>query len=901
MAETSATGIDGSRTVRTTCPYCGVGCGVLATVAADGAVSVRGDAEHPANRGRLCSKGSALAETLVPDGRLLHPEVDGRRASWEEAIRAVAGRLSDTIAKHGPESVAFYVSGQLLTEDYYVANKLMKGFIGAANIDTNSRLCMASSVAGHKRGFGADAVPVTYEDLELADLVVLVGSNLAWCHPVLNQRLLAAREAHGTKIVVVDPRRTASADNADLHLPIRPGRDATLFNGLLAHLAEEGRTDIDFVAGHTAGVEAALQAAGRDAGSIERTAELCGLATEDVRRFFESFAATRKVVTVYSQGVNQSSQGTDTVNAILNAHFLTGRIGQPGMGPFSVTGQPNAMGGREVGGLANMLAAHMGFEAEEVARVGRFWGSDRVAGKPGLKAVDLFRAIEEGKVRAVWIMATNPAVSMPDANRARRALAKCETVIVSDCIADTDSGRFAHIRLPATGWSEKDGTVTNSDRTISRQRPFRAPSGEARHDWWIITRVARAMGFSAAFPYEAPADIFREHAALSAFENDGVRAFDIGARAIIGQAEYEALEPFAWPHRAGGQPQRRLFKTARFVTADGRARFVPVTTRPLPRAAGGEFPLLLNSGRQRDQWHTMTRTGLSPRLSAHAPEPCLDVHPETAALNGLSDGGLARVVTPAGTALARVRFTEAQQRGELFLPMHWTDRFTGSCVIGRLMDDAAIDPVSGQPDLKRMPARVEPYEVRWAGFLILRHPVEPAHGGYWSRRAVDGGHLVEMAGEGAVPSLDELAVWLPGFSAGGAMVDYMDAARGVLRRAWMTADRLEACLFLSAGVGVTSRLPSRNWLAELLSVERLDATARRALLSGRPPGPQSDDGRTVCSCFGVGINRIVACIRDRGAMSVEAIGQALKAGTNCGSCVPEIKEILADAQRSDVA
>ncbi|WP_207462513.1 nitrate reductase [Azospirillum sp. SYSU D00513] len=886
----------GGRTVRTTCPYCGVGCGVLATVAADGAVSVRGDAEHPANLGRLCSKGSALAETLGPEGRLLHPEVDGRSTGWDEAIRAAADRLSATIAKHGPDSVAFYVSGQLLTEDYYVANKLMKGFIGSANIDTNSRLCMASSVAGHKRGFGADAVPVTYEDLELADMVVLVGSNLAWCHPVLNQRLLAAREARGTKIVTVDPRRTASADNADLHLPVRPGRDATLFNGLLAYLAEQGRTDIEFVGRHTAGIEAALQAAGADAGSIERTAELCGLPAEDVRRFFESFAATRRVITVYSQGVNQSSQGTDTVNAILNVHFLTGRIGRPGMGPFSVTGQPNAMGGREVGGLANTLAAHMGFGPAEVDRVGRFWGSGRVAGKPGLKAVDLFRAIGEGKVRAVWIMATNPAVSMPDANRARRALAKCETVIVSDCIAGTDSGRFAHIRLPATGWSEKDGTVTNSDRTISRQRPFRAPSGEARHDWWIITQVARAMGFGAAFPYETPADVFREHAALSAFENDGTRAFDIGARTAITEAEYEALEPAPWPHRAGGQPTRRLFETGRFASADGLARFVPVTTCVLPRRRDETFPLLLNSGRLRDQWHTMTRTGLSARLMAHAPEPCLDVHPDTAAENGLTNGGLARVVTPAGTALARVRLTDAQHRGELFLPMHWTDRFTGSCVIGRLIDDEAVDPVSGQPDLKRMPARVEPYGVGWTGFLIVRHPVEPAHEGYWSRRTVPGGQLIELAGEGEMPSLDDLAGWLPGLNAAGAVVDYSDAARGVLRRAWMTADRLEACLFLSAGGG----LPGRDWLVGLLSADTLDAGARRALLSGRAPVPVPDEGRTVCSCFGVGINRIAACVRD-GAASVEAVGQALKAGTNCGSCIPEIKEILAHAQRSDVA
>ena len=864
---------------------------MLATVADDGSVAVRGDPDHPANRGRLCSKGSNLADTLVEDGRLLHPEVDGRRVGWEEAIGAVAARLSDTIARHGPDSVALYVSGQLLTEDYYVANKLVKGFLGTANIDTNSRLCMASSVAGHKRGFGADAVPVTYEDLELADLIVLVGSNLVWCHPILHQRVLAARQARGTRIIVVDPRRAAVADGADRHLPIRPGTDAALFNGLLVHLANGGTLDARFVAEHTSGLGKALEAARIDAPSLEHVAAFCGLPAEEVAAFYAEFATTRRVVTVYSQGVNQSSQGTDTVNAILNVHFLTGRIGEPGMGPFSVTGQPNAMGGREVGGLANQLAAHMGFEPESVDRVRRFWNAPNMVSGPGLKAVDLFRAVEEGKVRAVWVMATNPAVSMPDAARVRRALATCETVIVSDCIADTDTGRFAHIRLPAAGWSEKDGTVTNSDRTISRQRAFRPLGGEARPDWWILTQVARSMGFAEAFPFESPADVFREHAALSAFENNGTRAFDIGALAGISDAEFETLTPAPWPRRVGEEPTRRLYTDGCFFTEDGRARFVPVTSRPLPRSltAGS---LILNTGRLRDQWHTMTRTGLSPRLSSHAPEPCLDVHPRDAEARRLTDGGLARLASPVGTALARVRVTEAQRPGEVFLPMHWTDRFTGSCVVGRLIDDTAVDPLSGQPDLKRMPVTVEPYAAAWTGFLIARTSVEPGHGGYWSHRAVPGGHLIELAGDGALPAPEALDV---GFV--GATVDYSDEARGILRRAWLTHDRLEACLFLSASGG----LPSRSWLVDLLSAEALDASARRALLSGRSPVPAVDEGRTVCSCFGVGINRLVAAIQSQHLTTVQEVGQALRAGTNCGSCIPEIKEIIADAQRCDVA
>ncbi|CAO3362922.1 molybdopterin-dependent oxidoreductase [Azospirillum palustre] len=881
------------REVKTTCPYCGVGCGVIATVAADGAVAVRGDSDHPANRGRLCSKGSALADTLVPDGRLLHPEIGDRRVSWDEALDEVARRFSDTIAKHGPDSVAFYVSGQLLTEDYYVANKLMKGFIGSANIDTNSRLCMASSVVGHKRGLGADAVPGTYEDFECADLVVLVGSNLAWCHPVLNQRLLAARAERGTRIVVVDPRRTDCVDAADHHLALKAGTDALLFNGLLAYLDSNGHRDAGFVAAHAEGVEEALAAARADAPDIATVARRCGLEAAKVAAFYAEFAATDRVVTVYSQGVNQSSQGSDTVNAILNLHFLTGRIGHPGCGPFSVTGQPNAMGGREVGGLANQLAAHMGFTAEEVDRVGRFWNAPRVAAKPGLKAVDLFRAIEAGTVKAVWIMATNPAVSMPDAGRVRRALERCGTVVVSDCIRDTDTGRFAHIRLPAKGWSEKDGTVTNSDRTISRQRAFKAEAGEAQADWWIVTQVARRMGFADAFPYESAAELFREHAALSAFENGGTRAFDIGALSGLDDAGYDALAPFPWPWRTGSEPQKRLFGDGRFFNNDGRARMLAVTAKPLPRSVP-DGALLLNTGRLRDQWHTMTRTGLSARLSAHAPEPRLDVNPADAAARGLVDGGLARITTVAGEALARVRVTDAQGEGTVFLPMHWTERFTGDCVIGRLVDDEAVDPLSGQPDLKRMPATVLPWRPGWTAFLLVRHAVEPGHGGYWARRAVAGGHLVEMAGTGAIPAVES---WLPGLDPAEAVVEFRDEARGGLRMAWMKGDRLEACLFVAAD----GRLPPRGWLAGLLETDSLEDGARAGLLAGRAPGVTADEGRIVCACFSVGINRLASAIRDRRLTSVAEIGAALKAGTNCGSCVPELKEVLRHAHQREVA
>ena len=881
-------------TVRTTCPFCGVGCGVIAETAADGSLMVRGDPDHPANYGRLCSKGSALGETVGLDGRLLHPELYGKRVGWDTAIATLADAFARTIARHGPDAVAFYVSGQLLTEDYYVANKLMKGFIGSANIDTNSRLCMASTVAGHRRAFGSDTVPGTYDDLEQADLVVLVGSNLAWCHPVLQQRLLTAHRQRRTRIVVVDPRCTPACDEADIHLQLKPGSDVALFNGLLAHLALKGRMDVRYVEEHTTGMSDAVASAMAEAPTLTAVAELCDLAPSSIRRFYELFAATERVVTVFSQGVNQSVQGTDKVNAILNVHLYTGRIGKPGMGPFSVTGQPNAMGGREVGGLANQLAAHMDFGAEDVDRVRRFWDAPNVAAKEGLKAVDLFRAVEEGRIKALWIMATNPAVSMPDADRLRAALAKCDFVAVSDCVADTDTARLAHLKLPASTWGEKDGTVTNSDRTISRQRPWRSPPGEARPDWWIVSAAGRAMGWVDAFDYRSPAEIFREHAALSAFENAGSRDFDIGALAGLSDEEYEVLEPAPWPRRTGGTAVTRLFAGGGFFTEDGRARMIPVATKGTARTVDEAFPLLLNTGRSRDHWHTMTRTGMAPRLSAHMPEPCVALHRADAARFGVEDGGHARLVTAAGSALVRVAVTAGQRPGEAFLPMHWSDRFTGSCVVGALID-GVVDPVSGQPESKAMPARLEPFAVRWAGCLLTAQPIEPRHGGYWARHAVEGGHVVALAGHGPAPDAAALDALFPGVHAGCQTVDYADSGRGVVRRAWIDGDRLVACLFIAAD----GALPSREWLLRLLAGEEaMDTATRLAVLSGRPPQGVVEEGRIVCACFRVGFNRLVSAVREQSLATVEEIGQALRAGTNCGSCVPELKEVIAEARRA---
>ena len=885
--------------IRTTCPYCGVGCGLV--VAADGAVT--GDPDHPANHGRLCSKGAALAETLVTDGRLLYPQIGGRNASWDEALDLIATTFKQTIAEHGPDAVAFYASGQFLTEDYYVANKLMKGFIGSANIDTNSRLCMASSVAGHVRAFGEDIVPGCYDDIEVADLVVLVGSNTAWCHPVLYQRLAVAKDQRGTKVVVIDPRRTATCEIADLHLAILPGSDVAVFAGLLVHLAERGACDATWIRDLTNDFATALAAARTSAPSLEAVAEIADLPTADLARFFDWFAATERSVTLYSQGTNQSSAGTDKVNAIVNCHLATGRIGRPGMGPFSLTGQPNAMGGREVGGLANQLAAHMSFaDAGDVDRVRRFWNAPRMAKRPGFKAVDLFDALLERKVKALWILSTNPAVSMPRSERVRAALGACPFLAVSDCWP-TDTTRFADVVLPAAAWGEKDGTVTNSERCISRQREFQPAPGDARPDWWMLAQVARRMGWETAFAYRKPADIFREHVALSAFENEGPkrRLFDIGALADLSDEDYDALAPTRWPLPRGASPFRenggRLFGDGKgFSTADGRARFVPTPYRPPAVQIDEQWPLILNTGRVRDQWHTMTRTGRLPRLMAHEREPVLDVHPADAARFGLADGSLARVESPHGATVLPVRLSHDLRQGEVFAPMHWNDRFTSAGPIDTLVG-AATDPVSGQPELKSTPVRVVPVAPQWHALLLRGCEQVPRGPYYWARVPLARGHAFTLVGFEPLPSDSGSKFWISALldaPPAAELVIYADPARGTFRYASVVGRRLEACLFIAKG---TAGLPSRDTVAALLGT-RLDPDARAFVLAGAPTGAalQATAGKTICACFGVGLHTLAGAITQRRLTSLAEIGAVLRAGTNCGSCIPELKAILNQAQ-----
>lgn len=874
--------------VRTTCPYCGVGCGIVAAPDVAGRAAIAGDKAHPSNFGRLCSKGTALGETLGLETRLLYPMVDGERATWEAALQRVAAGLRSTIERHGPDAVAFYLSGQLLTEDYYVANKLMKGFIGSAHVDTNSRLCMASSVAGHRRAFGSDTVPGCYEDLDEADLVVLVGSNAAWCHPVLFQRMMRAREERGARIVTVDVRGTATAESADLALVIEPGTDGVLFCGLLVHLAGGGFVNSSFTEAHTEGLDDALAAARRIAPDAATTARKCGAPVAAILAFFDLWAATDRVVTCYSQGVNQSWQGTDKVNAIINCHLAAGRIGLPGAGPFSLTGQPNAMGGREVGGLANQLAAHMGFSPAEIDRVRRFWGAPRMATQEGFKAVAMFEAIAQGSIKALWIMGTNPAVSLPRAGHARAALTKLDLLVISDNVRSTDTiSAGAHVLLPARAWGEKDGTVTNSERRISRQRAFLPPAGEAKPDWWAVCEVAKKMGFGAAFDYPGPAAIFREHAALSAFENAGTRDFDIGGLAAIGDADYDKLDPVQWPVLAGSLGgTKRVFEDGRFFTPSRRARFIAIEEPRLPERPDAAFPFLLNTGRVRDQWHTMTRTGLSPRLSSHIPEPLVEVNPDDAAELGLTQDGFAGVTTAHGRAVLRVHITPAQRRGRLFAPIHWNDETASQARIGALVH-SFTDPYSGEPDSKSTPAALAPVRFTGHGFVLARRRVPLAGDTAYAWQAIEGGFAARFATNETFATLYEA---LAGGSPSAERATYNDPAMGMFRAALIVEGSLDAVLFW----GSEEDVPLWSSLLEAWQPGRLDAATRRFLLSGKSGASGYDASPTVCACFGVKAQAIASAIAD-GACSTQAIGARLKAGTNCGSCLPELRGMIAAA------
>jgi assimilatory nitrate reductase catalytic subunit len=878
--------------VKTTCPYCGVGCGVIITPSAGQEPAVSGDATHPANFGKLCVKGSALGQTVDFEGRLLHPMIHGQRATWARAVNFISTGLSRIIAEHGPDAVAFYLSGQMLTEDYYVANKFAKGFLGTGHVDTNSRLCMASSVAGHRRAFGTDTVPNSYEDIDGADLIILVGSNTAWCHPVLFQRMQTARETQGTKLINIDPRRTATSEGADLHLSIAAGMDSVLFSHLLVEIARRGAGDQAYVAAHTSGFAEALANARLIAPDRATTAGRCGLSEDEIEAFTDLFIGTKRVVTCYSQGVNQSAQGADKVNAILNCHLATGRIGKPGCGPLSLTGQPNAMGGREVGGLANMLAAHMNYTKPDIDRVRRFWNAPKMAEAEGLKAVQMFEAIEAGRIKALWVMHTNPAVTLPRADAMRAALKKLDLFIISEAMAATDTSLAgAHVQLPATAWGEKDGTVTNSERRISRQRAFMAAPGEARPDWEHLSLVARAMGHGEGFSHASAADVFREHAALSALDNHeehggALRDFDIGGAADMDDAAYDTMEPFQWPWRKGDRSGGRFFADGGFYTPDRKGRFIAVNDPALAVATDEDFPLLLNTGRLRDHWHSMTRSGKAPTLARHRAEPLLELHPETALRHGLINGAYARIESPHGSATLRVALDSGLPRDMVFAPFHWT-AMTGGLVRVDAVVQAKTDPVSGQPEMKATPIRLSRVEMRAQGFIVSRSRIDLPAWLQHARLKILGGEAVLFASTREPAGLHAiLENSIPALKARRTLSDPVGDHHRALS---FEGDRLDVALFTASERDETAV----DWLIELLAKPALDATERRAALAGQPPAGRVDQGPIICSCFAVRRAAIEGAAL-AGASDADQIGLELKAGTNCGSCRPEIRRIIQD-------
>jgi len=783
------------------------------------------------------------------------------------------------IAQHGPDAVAFYGSGQFLTEDYYVANKLMKGFIGSANIDTNSRLCMSSTVAGHTRAFGEDVVPGCYEDIDEADLLVFVGANAAWCHPVLFERAQAARAKRGTKIVVIDPRKTATAALADLHLPVRPDADVALFNLLLIVLQDRKRLDESYIAQHTRDFAAALATAR----ATHPGSKTLGIPDADLETFFAWFCDTERTVTLFSQGVNQSVSGTDKVNAIINVHLATGRIGKPGAGPFSLTGQPNAMGGREVGGLSNLLAAHLRFDdAQDRALLTEFWQSPGLPEKPGLKAVELFEAVLSGKIKAIWIAATNPAESLPRSGQIRAALEHCPFVVVADCWP-TETARLANVVLPAAGWGEKDGTVTNSERRISRQRPFRPSPGEAKPDWWMFAELGKRLGFTKNFNYPNAAAIFREHAALSGFGNTGQRVFNIAEHSTISDAAFDALTPFQWP-----LSQQRLFAAGGFPTDDGRARFVAVSAPDLADR-DASFPFTLNTGRLRDQWHTMPRTGFVPALMASAGEANLAISPADAARLNITDGALIRITTRHASAVLPAAISPAQKPGEIFAAMHWTDAHSAAGSVNRLIGPER-DFVSGQPALKHEPAAIQALETHWHGILQCHSAAVPKGQFHAAKVPLAGGmNRLMLAGWKPLRPADALSDWgarLCGADADEERVEFLDAARSAYRLGIIRAGRLHACLFIARS---KTALPDKDFLADLFTATTLPKMRTDILRGGAAGAPR---GRTICVCHNVSETTITSLIKSQNLTSVAAIGAACKAGTNCGSCKGELAQLL---------
>ncbi|TPG27352.1 nitrate reductase [Variovorax guangxiensis] len=934
------------RETQSTCPYCGVGCGVIIESEGTQITGVRGDPAHPANFGRLCTKGSTLHLTataaVTMQTRLLHPMRRTARGTapsaigWHEALDTATAKFAQVIRDHGPDAVGFYISGQLLTEDYYVFNKLAKGLIGTNNIDTNSRLCMSSAVAGYKKTLGADAPPACYDDLNHAQCLFVVGSNTAWAHPILFRRIEDAKRANpAMKIVVVDPRRTDTCEIADLHLAIQPGTDVMLFHGLLHLMLRESWTQPDYIAAHTTGFDA-LAARVHDC-TPERVAQVCGIDARDLLETARLFATSAATLSLYCQGLNQSSSGTAKNGTLINLHLATGQIGRAGAGPFSLTGQPNAMGGREVGGMANLLGAHRDLaNPAHRAEVAALWGLSEghdVPATPGKTAVELFQAAADGDIRALWIACTNPAQSMPDQATVRRALERCEFVVVQEAFATTATCAYADLLLPATTWGEKVGTVTNSERRISRVRQAVPAPGATRHDWSAVTdfaqRLEALLPSSSAvslFPYaldtEAGAEaIWNEHR-----ESTRGRDLDITG---LSWPMLDAQGPQQWPLPEGRSSGRaRLYEDGVFPTLDGRARFYDVAYQPVAEAREPRYPFALNTGRLRDQWHGMSRTGTLGRLFSHAPEPVVQMHPEDMAGRKIRDGDLVEVTSKRGAIVLPAQSSTDIGLGQSFIAMHWGEEaLSGRSHRGKrlagvnALSNPAFCPESKQPELKHAAVQIVKADLPWSLLAVAWLPgdrvlavqtalralmprfafascVPFGSGGALNAGTAErSGLLFRAADHDAAPAdlLAEIEALL-----GLATPDtlrYADARQGQRRAARLVrsaADPTEARLdaFLLGG-----DTRSEAWIKPLLQ-DQLPAQAfgRQLLRPGATaPVRIQARGKVVCSCFGVTetaiLTRLPQCTsNDRQRLA--ALQGELKCGTNCGSCLPELRRML---------
>ncbi len=697
-----------AQTFKSTCSYCGVGCGIIIQKDKYGKIKVKGDPGHPVNKGMLCSKGKNL-NYVVNDthDRLLYPQMRWgkqqplERVDWEVAMERAAAVFGTIIKKYGPDAVGFYISGQCITEEYYLINKLVKGYLNTNNIDTNSRLCMSAAVMGHTKVFGEDIVPVSYEDIELADCFLVTGANPAWCHPILWRRIEQHKERYpDVKIVVVDPRYTQTCDLADLHLPLKPGTDTTLYKAFARCMIEEGTVDKEFVAKHTEGFEAYKAAVFER--SVEEAAVICELPSADIRKAARYMGEAKGFISLWAMGLNQSGDGVNRNTSLLALSLLTGQIGKPGAGPLSLTGQANAMGGREVGGMSTLLAAHKRLDnPKHRQEIADFWGVEAIPSKPGLTATQMVEALEQGKLKAIWIVCTNPLISLPDSSRAEKALKNAKFVVVQDISQKAAAIPFADLVLPAAGWAEKEGTMTNSERRVSHLSKAVEAPGEALPDVEIIKHFAQKMGFE-GFGHGHPSEIFAEHAALTK-----------GSNIDISELTYETLMQegsVQWPFRKSERNSKRPFSDGRFPTASGRARFLLDGPQSNPETPDPQYPLVLTTGRIRDQWHTMTRTGKVNGLGQHIPIPFLEIHPDDARIRGIKEDKPVIIRGRRGEVKVNAKVTETIKKGVVFLPMHWGKLMGKDFARTNNLTGNDIDPVSKQPDFKFSRVEVVPFQ-----------------------------------------------------------------------------------------------------------------------------------------------------------------------------------------------